>query len=297
MNFYNLPRRISALIKLFILILVILTTLPKLSSASSLTSTVPVPEQIEFPGPGNVLLHGYLYRPAQAKGPAPAVLFNHGSGNKTRAFEDLGKFYTDHGFVFFIPYRRGHGLSADAGTWILDQTKALRAQGLKRPQIAQQAIQLHEQANLDAIAGLKWLRKQGFVDKTRVSVTGLSFGGIQTLLTAEKNASENLGAKCFIAFAPAAQSWNPVLGERLKKAVSSAKAPIFLIQAMNDFSLNPSLVLGPLLEKKGAPNRYKDFPAFGSTTQEGHGNFAVKSEGIKIWSEDVLSFLKECGGA
>jgi hypothetical protein len=66
-----------------------------------------------------------------------------------------------------------------------------------------------------------------------------SFGGIQTLLTAEKG----LGIRAFVAFAPAAQSWNPVLAERLKQGVRQAQAPILIIQAQNDYSVEPCEVL------------------------------------------------------
>jgi hypothetical protein len=49
-------------------------------------------------------------------------------------------------------------------------------------------------------------------------------------------------------------SWsNPVLQKRLEQAVRNAKAPMFLAQARNDFSLGPSQVLGPIIRAKGAP--------------------------------------------
>jgi len=102
------------------------------------------------------------------------------------------------------------------------------------------------------------------------------FGGIQTILTAEKG----LGIKAFLPFAPAAQSWNPVLADRLKRAVRQARVPIFIIQAQNDYSLEPSKVLGRELEKKGSPNHAKVYPSFGSTTQEGHWAFGSRRDGI-----------------
>jgi carboxymethylenebutenolidase len=253
-----------------------------------------IPQIVEFAAPANAKLYGYLYKPA-GPGPFPAVLYNHGSDHYPKgSLQDLGKFYTEHGFVFFLPFRRGHGLSADAGPWIGDQTKALKAQGLPRKVVAAQVIALHETANLDVVAALDWLKSQNFVDNSKIVVSGISYGGIQTLLTAEANQREKLGVKAFVAFAPGAMSWNPILGERLKRAVNIAKAPIFLIQAMNDFSLDPSLNLGPLLAAKGAPNQMKDYPAFGTTPAEGHGRFAVTQGGIEIWSADVLTFLKAC---
>src|SRR5258706_14878017 len=95
----------------------------------------------------------------------------------------------------------------------------------------------------------------------------------------------------FVLFPPAAQSWNPVLARRLESAVEHAKSPIFIVQAENDYSLEPSRVLGKYLDRKGPPNRAKIYPSFGSTTQEGHGAFGSRSAGIAIWGPDVFAFL------
>src|SRR5262249_42044923 len=110
----------------------------------------------------------------------------------------------------------------------------------------------------------------------------------QTLLTAEKG----LGLRAFIAFAPGAMSWgNFVLRQRLERAVRNAKAPLFLVQARNDFSLGPSELLGPIVRAKGPPNDAKIYPAFGTTPKEGHAAFATHAGGIAVWSQDVFNFL------
>jgi pimeloyl-ACP methyl ester carboxylesterase len=57
------------------------------------------------------------------------------------------------------------------------------------------------------------------------------------LLTAGKG----LGIRAFVAFAPAAQIWNPVLAERLRRGVRQAEAPILIIQAQNDYSVDPAM--------------------------------------------------------
>ena len=125
-----------------------------------------------------------------------------------------------------------------------------------------------------------------------LAVVGCSYGGIQTLLTAEKG----LGVRGFVSFAPAAMSWaNLRLRERLLQSVKHAKAPLFLLQAENDYSTGPSETLGPVLRAKGGLNRSKVYPAFGTTPAEGHGGFACWDEGIAIWGPDVLAFLSEAG--
>src|SRR5215475_3796067 len=72
---------------------------------------------------GDLVLHGLLYRPA-GSGPFPAVLFNHGSAPgmlNTQAFDAIGPVITARGWAFFAPYRRGQGLSRDAGPYIGDE--------------------------------------------------------------------------------------------------------------------------------------------------------------------------------
>ncbi len=86
------------------------------------------------------------------------------------------------------------------------------------------------------------------VDPARMVISGCSYGGIQTLLTGERH----LGVKALVPFAPGAMSWeqNVALQNRLMRAVDLAKAPVFLIQAANDYSLAPSRVLSEEANKK-----------------------------------------------
>ena len=149
------------------------------------------------------------------------------------------------------------------------------------------AVQAQEAANEDVVAAMNWLKKQPEVDTSRIVVSGCSFGGIQTLLTAEKG----LGARAFIAFAPAAQSWgNDALDQMLEHAVRKAKAPVFILQAQNDYSLQPTEVLGKIAKASGG--QAKIYPRFGNTPQEGHWAFATTDAGITVWGEDVLRFIE-----
>src|SRR5205807_10377325 len=103
---------------------------------------------------------------------------------------------------------------------------------------------------------------------------GVSYGGIQTLITAEKG----LSVRGFVAFAPGAMSFaNVALRERMQEAVRNAKAPLLLLQAKNDYSTGPSELLAPILKSKGPPSHNTVYPAFGSMEQHGHGAFANRS--------------------
>jgi carboxymethylenebutenolidase len=90
-------------------------------------------------------------------------------------------------------------------------------------------------------------------------------------------------------------SWqkNAALQQRLIRATNNAKAPLFLAQAENDYSLGPSNVLGPIVRDKGPPNVAKVYPPFGTTPQQGHAGFAAAKVGIAIWRADVFEFLND----
>lgn len=241
-----------------------------------------------FPSRG-MTLRGWIYKPEGA-GPFPAVVWNHGSERQPRAQPELGLFYTRHGFVFFLPVRQGHEPSP--GRYIQDELTEYSQRMTDRPLVQQKAVELHDAYNGDVESAIAWLKTQPFVDGDQIAVSGCSYGGIQTLLTAEKG----LGVRACVSFAPAAMSWaNIKLQERLTKAVREAKVPLFLLQAENDYSTGPSETLGPILTAKGGANRAKLYPPFGTTPQEGHAAFACREAGIAIWDSDVLEFLKASG--
>ena len=222
-------------------------------------------------------LYGFLFLP-EGKGPFPAVLWNHGSEKRPGWQPELASFYNSHGFVFFVPHRRGQGRSP--GPYIMDEIQAGRG--------ATAAVQAQQAANEDVVAAINWLKTRPEVDTNRIVVSGCSFGGIQTLLTAERG----LGARAFVAFAPAAQSWgNGALDQMLENAVEHAKAPVFILQAKNDYSTQPAEVLGKIAKAHGG--RSKIYPGFGKTPLEGHWGFATTSAGIAIWDKDVLQFIEE----
>jgi carboxymethylenebutenolidase len=240
---------------------------------------------------GDAPLQGWIYQPP-GKGPFPAVLYNHGSDKIPGWFPTLGKFWTDHGFVFFVPHRSGHGRSP--GAYISDEQQKF-ADGEKDPQkVREHMIMLHERANRDVVTALAWLRAQPFVVRDKCIVAGISYGGIQTVLTAEKG----LDVKAFVAFSPAAMSWkgNPLLRDRLLTAIKNAPAPVFLLQAQNDYNLGPMELLGAELKRKGALNRAKLYPVFGDkdNPKDGHGGFAVR--GAEVWGADVLEFVNAALG-
>jgi len=147
-------------------------------------------------------------------------------------------------------------------------------------------VELQQAEVDDVIAALNYLKSQSFVDSARIALSGCSYGGIQTLLAGERN----LGVKALVPFAPGAMSseQNVPLRDLLVAAVDHAKAPVFLLQAENDYSLAPSQVLSNEASKNHKAFQSKIYPAFGKSHQDGHWGFCSSATGV--WGNDVLAF-------
>ena len=245
---------------------------------------------------GNLTLHGVVHRPTGA-GPFPAVLYNHGSAPgmmSAQAADALGPLFATRGWVFFMPFRRGQGMSADAGPYIMDEISAARRAGGSSAGAAAMVRLLTGDHLNDQLAGLAWLRAQSFVQPDRVAVAGNSFGGIETLLAATAG---HRGTCAAVDSAGGAASWArvPALRELMLRAVRNAQIPILLFQAQNDHDLAPSRELAAAMKQAGKPVELKIFPAFGSTAEDGH---AFGYFGGAIWADDVFRFLDaHCRGA
>jgi carboxymethylenebutenolidase len=241
-------------------------------------------EVISFPSKA-LTLRGVLYKP-QGKGPFPAIVYNHGSAIDNSAASDaLGPLFASRGWVFFMPSRRGQGLSASAGPYIRDEI----AESFKRGGISAAAttmIQLLKTDHLtDQLAALAWLRKASFVQPGRIAVAGNSFGGIEAILGAEQ------GSYCAaIDLSGGAESWAQAseLRAMMTDTVRKARSPIFFLQAENDYDLSPTRVLSAAMKNAGKPYEMKIYPAFGKSPEEGH-SFAYL--GGSVWAEDVFRFL------
>lgn len=247
---------------------------------------------------GTLELHGLLWRPP-GNGPFPAVLFNHGSGHGIRApsgdydehsmewqAEQIGPIFVRHGCIFFCLLRRGTGLSSGQGVNSSDLwDRAMAEQGQDARNNLQ--LQLMETVELDdALAGLRFLRSLGEVDKRRVAVAGHSFGGSLTLLMAERDSS----FRAAIVFSGSARSWpqSPELRRQLMAAVDRTVVPTFFLFAANDYSVAPAESLSAEMARLGKPHRLKIYPPVGHTPQEGHGFVHLC---VASWEPDVFAFL------
>ncbi len=228
---------------------------------------------------GDLALKGFLYQPAQGNGPWAAIVYNHGSEKNLAYIDKLALPFVQQGYVFFAPNRRGQGRSP--GPYISDQLGTL-----KGAQWSQMLVKLHEEQLSDQLTGLAYLERLSFVDSNKIGVFGWSFGGIQTILGVAESSRYQAAVHC----AGAAQTWDtsPELRERLLRAARSAKAPVFFLQAENDYSLTAQAALSDEMNKFGKLNQVKIFPAFGSSQQDGH-EFCAK--GSDVWGSEVFSFF------
>lgn len=254
------------------------------------------------PGPEIVVVHSggatlraLLWHPS-GSGPFPAILLNHGSGptqeqlNRLGPYENqaeiLGPVFARHGYVFFFPFRRGVGLSADQGESAIE---LMNREFAARGQDARNALQLQllEHRELDdATEALNYLRRRPEVDANRIAVVAHSFGGSLTILQATKERD----LRAVVIFSGAGYSWDqsPELRARLLAAAAEIHARCFFIHAANDYSVNPGTALDARLAELGKPHTLKIYPPIGRTPDDGHD---FPFSGIKIWEVDVFAFL------
>ena len=236
---------------------------------------------------GSIVLSGALYKPP-GSGPFPVLIWNHGSEKAPDAgpqFDTVASIFVPAGYVVFAPVRRGHGRSK--GQYIADVVQQIRmTQGFEAAN--RLTVRLLETEQLDdQLAGLSYVKQLAFVSPDRMAVAGCSYGGIETLLGAERN----VGYKVAISLSPAALSWdhNILLRKRLMQAVQGIKIPMLLLQPARDASLEPSRVLGAEAIRLGKPFTTKVYPDSGPEDERGHCFGGAK--GMHVWADDAKAFL------
>lgn len=260
---------------------VMATSAPSVTATPGLTA-----ETVTFTSDG-LSLEGYLYKPA-GNGPFPAIIWNHGSeqnSDQTSEFDAVAQIFVPAGYVVFAPAGRGQGGSQ--GQSIQDQIQ--QEQSSNGAAAAQQLfVQLMEGPQLDdQLAGLAYLKSLSYVNTAQLAVAGCSYGGVETIFAAEKDASY----KAAVAISPGSDSWDSstLLQQALTKAVNGISMPVFLIHPQKDVSVEPGYTLAQEFLKLGKSYSLKIYPAFGPADEQGlcFGG----AQGFHWWASDVLTFL------
>jgi carboxymethylenebutenolidase len=252
------------------------------------TVWLPLPPDIRTFRSGELQLQGMLFTPATGQGPFPAIVYAHGNEpDPSDLCESVAPDLTSRGYVVWCPHRRGSGLSRDQGENLLRRLSEIEArEGVEAR--SRLAIEQLEGPHLaDMAAAVSFAKTLPMVDARRVFMIGNSFGGVLTLLAAERD----VGVAAVADFAGAALNWerSALFRDRLLRAARNARVPVFVAQASNDFSTAPTAELGKALAAADKPHRARIYPAFGLTRGEGHG-FGV--DGVNEWAAEVLPFLE-----
>lgn len=244
------------------------------------------PEIRSFPS-GELQLRGMLFVP-EGKAPHPVIVYAHGNEpDPTDLCESVAPELVSRGYVVWCPHRRGAGLSQDQGESLLRKlTEIERREGVEARSRA--AIEQLEGPHMaDLTAAIVYARSLPYIDSRRVFLMGNSFGGVLSLLAAERST----GIVAAADFAGGALNWerSPLFRDRLATAARNAKVPVFLGQAANDYSTGPTVELGKALTAAGKVHRAIVYPPFGLTRGEGHG---LGVDGVAVWAGDVLPFFE-----
>jgi len=245
------------------------------------------PREVRFSSGPNEL-RAFLYAPARARN-VPLIVYNHGSEqDPDLAFlGELGEFYASHGFAVLFPWRQG--CAGSGGKFWRDRVP-LVGDALDPRVRERQTIQALEQDLADVLAAVDYGKTLPMVDATEISVAGTSFGGLLALMAAARSSAIHRAIVCSGA-AWTYDGSTPEGQTRLDALARTAKAPVFFLQAKNDFNSGSSEALGRVMDQAGLPHRVTIYPAHGKTQMMGHAHFC--NHGMPVWGDDALAFLRD----
>jgi carboxymethylenebutenolidase len=238
---------------------------------------------------GGLTLEGYAYHP-DGRGPFPTIIWNHGSEKNPGGgpqFDSVAAVFVPAGYAVFAPVRRGQ--SGSQGMYIVDTLNVLRAKGDGSDGPVMVRLLETEQLG-DQLAGVAYAKTLPYVDARRLGVAGCSFGGIQTLLAAER--APTVGFKAAFPISPAAQTWDrtPAIRERLTRSVRAIPIPVLLVMPPKDASLEPARALGAEAARVGKRQfRTKVYPPTMPDSQQVHCFGGAK--GFHNWAKDAVAFF------
>lgn len=232
------------------------------------------------------LLQADLWRPSETfRG--PAVVWNHGSRGRRRGLTEPKppgmtaiEAWLSLGYAVFAPSRRGYDGSEGESVEVLDAVEY----GTSAYYRAVQRRLLDELQ--DSKESAQYLAEQSWVRADHIVCSGYSFGGILTLLAL----GDSRVFSCGIAFATGAIMWkeSSLIRLWLKESAARIQSPLLLLQANNDFSVEPLVELGRIAQNTHALSRGRLLPSCGQGPDDGH---VVSALCAARWLPEVAQFL------
>lgn len=248
-----------------------------------LTDLAIVPHGITVPSDGRDLA-GFLYLPP-GDGPFPCMITNHGStisqGTTDLCRPGTAALLMSWGIASLLVHRRGYG-DSPGPAWEAEVAAPFGSADYD----GQLTGRLDAESD-DVLAALDAAAARPEIDANHIGVMGSSFGGTVSLLAAAK--TERF--RCTVEFAGAAMNWErtPRLRRAMLDATARLTAPIYFLQAENDYSVAPTIELAAAMANSTVEVRAKVFPAFGLSHDEGH---FFERAGPLIWAPEIRRFLE-----
>jgi len=250
---------------------------------------IPFPLQAD---PSGLLLDALVYLPDRS-GPSPLAIINHGSPRNEAARSQMRPAYraaaewlVSLGYAVVVPTRRGY--SASGGYW---------AEGYGRCTDADyDAAGLESSQDIEAV--ITYMRRQPFVDPTRIVLIGHSAGGWGVLAAASRNIEGVVG---IVNFAGGRGSLGPDevcspdhLVDALKRYGASTHIPSLWIYSQNDHFFAPSIArrMYDVFVGAGAPRA--EFVLAPASGKDGH---LLINQDPGLWEPIVEMFLHELSAA
>jgi dipeptidyl aminopeptidase/acylaminoacyl peptidase len=138
---------------------------PQRLTMSEPLANLVMPEKVSWKS-DKYTISGYLWKPAslQPGQKAPVIMYVHGgpTGQFSDNYQLQPQFFASRGYVVLAPNVRG---SSGYGKAFEDANNKDWGHGDLR----------------DVLAGVKWVKQQGYVNPDRVGITGVSYGGMLTM--------------------------------------------------------------------------------------------------------------------